>query len=516
MAGEESVTPMLPAGKQGAIDVVPSSIGAYTIDSLLERGGMSVLYLAIHAQTKMPLAIKVLAKKFINNPAAVARFLHEGEILMQLDHAYIVKVYQYGQWECGYYLAMEFIQGLSLRQYILQQPMSLKHAIELIIDIAYALCHIHVRGIIHRDLKPENILIDEEGKIKLIDFGIARSLLAKEPMTAQPLVIGTPVYMSPEQRNDPHTAYYPSDVYSLGLIAYEMILGRLSHGKVSVSLLPRGLQPIISRALQPDPGQRYQDVVDFIADLSAYLTSPLLARELRAGDKLSELSEQISLASRWLTPAKLPQSEAIESGVALKCDGPAGGIWYDIIEAGTSRLWLFLGETATEGIAGMCDAAALRALAHATTPQVASPSERITFLQGLANGCLLRPPRLLLCATCDKSCWQWDGTIAGLGSAWLLKAAPFALERLAPVQDADGLASFSIPWDIGDLILFASDPIDDSSNLFSYKEWEKALHAYHDLSTQKLVENTLRRLKNSAKEQWPSRGLTLLALRRIC
>lgn len=496
-------------------DMQPAAIGSYTIDSLLQKGSMSTLYFAIQMQTKVPAAIKVLSKKFVGNAAAIARFLHEAEILRQLDHAYIVKLYQYGQWEGGYYLAMEFIQGLSLRDYILQQPMSLKHAIELIIDIAYALCHIHVRGIIHRDLKPENILIDENGSIKLIDFGIARSLLSPEPDVNQPMVIGTPVYMSPEQRLDPNKACYPSDVYALGLIAYEMILGRLSHGKVSVALLPRGLQPIISRALQPEASQRYQDVVDFIADLSSYLHSPLLKRELRAGDKLSELSEQISLASRWLTPLKLPHLHGIESGVKVKSGGPTGGLWYDVIETEANQFWLMLAEFGTEGIAGMCDAAALRAMAHGAVPQQCLPIEKMAFLLGSVKKCLLRPPELLLCASCDKNLWQWQGSIQGSGSIWRIVPHPFTLERLTAVEEDEVVTSFSLNWNKDETILFVSDPIDDKAAIFSYSEWHKALYNYHELSTQRLVENTLQRLKNSSTNGWPSRGIALLALRRL-
>ena len=155
---------------------IPQKIGPYKIETLLEQGGMSILYLGTHPETHEPTTIKVLSPKFVSNPEVTERFLREAEIIALADHPNIVKLYGHGKWEGGLYIAMEFIQGISLRQYILQTPISLKRALEIIIDIAYALCHLHTHGVIHRDLKPENILVTESGTIKVIDFGIAQLL----------------------------------------------------------------------------------------------------------------------------------------------------------------------------------------------------------------------------------------------------------------------------------------------------------------------------------------------------
>lgn len=495
-------------------EIIPSTIGPYKVDCLLEKGGMSFLYLGTNPQTKIAVAIKVLAKKYLDNEELVARFLHEGDVLSQLDHPYIVKLYQYGPWEGGHYLALEFVQGISLRQYILEQPLSLKHAIELVMDIAYALCHIHVRGIIHRDLKPENILIDEEGNIKLIDFGIARSLADSSFSTLHSHVIGTPVYMSPEQRTAPQTTSYPSDIYSLGLIAYEMILGRLSHGRVSVSLLPMGLQPILSKALQPNLEQRYQDVVDFIADLSAYLYSPLLNKELRAGDKLSELSEQIGQARRWLTPAKFPLCNGLETALFLKNEGASGGIWYDLIEK-DDAYWFFLGNAATDGIAGMCDAAASRALTHAAMAQDLSPEERIIFLQNISQESLIRPPQLLSCFKCDKNSWEWESAMAGVGYAWLVTGGSgrfLPLTTGSPLN-TDTLVSAKGLLNLGDIMLISNVSLDFNNNLL-LAELHQAFHAVPEVSLQRVLENTFRKLKSSGG-RWPIHGAALIVLRRV-
>ena len=149
----------------------------------------------------------------------VQRFLREADIIALADHPNIVKLYRQGTWEGGLYIAMEFIGSLSLRKYILRNLISLKHALELVLEISMALCHLHAHGVIHRDLKPENILVTEVGEVKVIDFGIAQ-LLTDSPTDprARRRLVGTPIYMSPEQKNDPESTSYPSDIYSLGII----------------------------------------------------------------------------------------------------------------------------------------------------------------------------------------------------------------------------------------------------------------------------------------------------------
>ncbi len=269
--------PGIPSSKEGEEREikVPEAIGPYKIECLLQKGGMSLLYLGTHPDTKEPIAIKVLSQRFLSNPDIIQRFLTEAEIISMADHPNIVKLYGHGEWEGGLYIAMEFIQGISLRQFILQNPISLTQGLQIIIDISYALCHLHTHGVIHRDLKPENILVTEQGTIKVIDFGISQLLQEKENPLSPPKqrLIGTPIYMSPEQRLNPEMVSYPTDIYSLGIIAYELILGKLSHGRIHLGLMPRGVQKILHHALQPQASDRYQDIVDFISDVSAYMHS---------------------------------------------------------------------------------------------------------------------------------------------------------------------------------------------------------------------------------------------------
>ncbi|MBI3212165.1 MAG: protein kinase [Simkania negevensis] len=252
---------------------LPEKIGPYKIDSLLRKGGMSLLYLGVHPEKQLSLVIKVLSPNYMTHPEMVGQFLKEAQIISITDHPNIVKLYGQGRWENGLYIAMEFIQGVSLKQFITKQTLSSSSALEILLQVAYALLHLHAHGVVHRDLKPENILVNENGQVKVIDFGISQLTFDHEKihLRKKGQMIGTPSYMSPEQQKDPLHVTGAADIYSFGVIAYELLLGKLSYGSIQTSLLPKGLRKIVEKALAPSLEKRYLDVVDLIADISEYL-----------------------------------------------------------------------------------------------------------------------------------------------------------------------------------------------------------------------------------------------------
>lgn len=333
---------------------IPKKIGPYRIETLLEKGGMSILYLGTHPETHAPTTIKVLSPKFVSNSEVVERFLKEAEIIALADHPNIVKLFGHGKWEKGLYIAMEFIQGISLRQYILQTPISLKRAIEIIIDIAYALCHLHAHGVIHRDLKPENILVTESGGIKVIDFGIAQLLTDSDSSTSShQRVIGTPIYMSPEQRENPESVAFPADIYSLGIIAYELMLGKLSHGQIHLSLMPKGMQKILVKALQPDVKDRYQDIMDFIVDVSNYLTSDAFEKDKVVKDHLSEMSESLRRSQILLSKEKTPAWPELNIQISNFSAQTMAGVYHDFLEINSGQYAIVFAESSLGGVEGM-------------------------------------------------------------------------------------------------------------------------------------------------------------------
>lgn len=323
----------------------PNKIGPYPIEELLDEGGMSVLYLGRNPETNERLIVKTLSQKFLSNPDVTRRFLAEAEIIALADHPNIVRLYGSGKWEGGLYIAMEYVHGITLRHFLQNTPLSLKRALEILLGISYALCHLHTHHVIHRDLKPENILIASDGKVKVIDFGIAQLLYSssinqEEAETKR--FIGTPIYMSPEQREDPTHVSYPSDIYSLGIIAYELIIGRISQGQIHLSLLPKGLQKIIAHTLLPLPEERYHDVVDFISDISHYFHSSSLEKEKRPQDHLIEEVEKMKDSLRPLLQPSPPSWEGFEIKLTPQTDINPFSIGWMFFETQSKKGFLLL------------------------------------------------------------------------------------------------------------------------------------------------------------------------------
>ncbi len=280
------LTPFIQPAKQNI--QVPYRVGPYHIKGLLKRGGTSLLYLGVHADSSELIAIKVLSPKYMAHPEMIEHFLKEAKIIELADHPNIVRLYGHGKWEGGLYISMEFIRGISLRKLILQNILSFRRSLEIILEISQALSHLHSHGIVHRDIKPDNILLSEEGGVKVIDFGISRIM---EEKGAKKKIMGTPTYMSPEQKENPLSVSYTSDIYSLAIIAYELCIGRLSYGVVQLSLLPKGLRKILTRALMPNPKDRFANIHEFIEELSLYVEQTFEENEELLDLSLKELSE---------------------------------------------------------------------------------------------------------------------------------------------------------------------------------------------------------------------------------
>lgn len=328
---------------------LPDAIGPYRIESLLTSGGMSLLYLAKHPDKNHLLAIKVLLPKYVAHDEMKEQFLKEAEIIAITDHPNIVKLYGQGEWDDGLYIAMEFIQGITLRQFIVQHSLSLKRSLDIILQVSYALLHLHTHGVVHRDLKPENILITENGQVKVVDFGIAQLKDIQTVSKNRPGgMIGTPSYMSPEVKENPHNASYPSDIYSLGVIAYELIIGKLSFGNIQLNYLPKQLKKIIEKALAHEVSDRYQDIVDFITDVSSYLKNNTFRKERSDKDELKELLEVLSQSQKTLLPQSTPNWSDMEIGFAKPTGADLLGICYDFVKLPDQSYIIIIAETTSK------------------------------------------------------------------------------------------------------------------------------------------------------------------------
>jgi len=289
------------------LDRVQSALGTqYRIERELGHGGMGVVYLATDTTLRRPVAVKVAHPDLAVHPTIIERFLAEARMIAGLRHPNIVTVHAAGEATGLFYYVMGYVPGESLRQRLQREPvLDLAMAMRIVADLAAALDAAGRAGLVHRDVKPENILLDHStGRALLVDFGIARSTVDEtlDPPTARGLAVGTPTYMSPEQAAG-EPVDRRSDLYSLGLVAYEMLTGRPPFQGFNLEAvaqqhlrgplpplhhlrpeLPQHLNALIQRALESRPGRRWQNGADFRRALLATMAGG--SRPARSGSRL--------------------------------------------------------------------------------------------------------------------------------------------------------------------------------------------------------------------------------------
>ena len=200
---------------------------------LLGYGGMGVVYKARQPSLDRLVALKILPREVSNDPAFVARFSREAQTLAKLNHSNIVSIHDFGQASGWYYFVMEFVDGTNLRDALAGPKLKPRQVLAIVSQICDALQFAHDAGIVHRDIKPENILLDKKGRVKIADFGLAK-LLGLAPvaleLTGSNMVMGTPRYMAPEQMEHPQEVDHRADIFSLGVVFYELLTGELPVG----------------------------------------------------------------------------------------------------------------------------------------------------------------------------------------------------------------------------------------------------------------------------------------------
>jgi serine/threonine protein kinase len=202
-------------------------VGPYQIIGQLGNGGMATVYKAHHPRLDRFVAIKVMHKAFTEDAGFIARFEREAQIVAKLEHPHIVPVYDFNELDGQPYLVMKFIEGQTLKRVLSDGPMPLPEIIRIMDDMAGALTYAHLHGVLHRDIKPSNIVIDGKGEPFLTDFGLARVTKAGASTLSADMILGTPQYISPEQASGQAELDPRTDIYSLGVILYEMVVGRV-------------------------------------------------------------------------------------------------------------------------------------------------------------------------------------------------------------------------------------------------------------------------------------------------
>ena len=309
--------------------------GRYQIESLVGMGGMANVYRGTDTKTSNAIAVKVLKEEFLDNEELVRRFKNESKAISILNHPNIVKVYDVSVTDRLQYIVMEYVDGITLKEYLKQRGGALtwKETVHFATQVLSALQHAHSKGIIHRDVKPQNIMLLADGSIKMMDFGIARFSRAQS-QTVSDKAIGSVHYISPEQAKGDKTDAR-TDIYSVGVMLYEMLSGKLpfdGDGAVSIAIMqisdkakplaqvapnvPEALCQITEKAMEKDPDKRYQSAQEMLAAIEEFKRNPSIqfAYEYRSAEDNPERN-----INRVVSNTKSsPKSTSIHTGDARR------------------------------------------------------------------------------------------------------------------------------------------------------------------------------------------------------
>ncbi len=303
-----------------------STLGRYELRRRVALGGMSEVYLGYDRRVRRKVAVKVL---YGSSEPFVRRFEREALAVGTLSHDNILALYDFGEQRPWYYLVMPYVEGGTLRDYLLRRErLTLEEAGSFLNQIASALQYAHDHGVVHRDVKPSNILLRLDGHAYLVDFGLAKAKMEAESLTHAGAMVGTPEYMAPEQSNGLHD--YRSDIYSLGVVLYQMLTGRVpftAESPVAISLkhiqtqpppprqlnadIPQAIEDVILKALEKDPNERYQEA----RILSAAYKKAL--QQEHANKLFDDELSDTDIEERSDTPAKLSRDTHILSAQEL-------------------------------------------------------------------------------------------------------------------------------------------------------------------------------------------------------
>ena len=264
-----------------AVEEVARLFPQLEILGFIGKGGMGAVYKARQPALDRLVALKILPPQAAGGPAFAERFTREARALARLNHPNIVAVHEFGQAGDSPFFIMEYVDGLTLRQLEQAGRLSPGGALQIVPQICEALQSAHDQGIVHRDIKPENILIDKKGRVKIADFGIAKIIggdAGSPAMTATRHALGTPHYMAPEQVEQPQTVDHRADIYSVGVVFYEMLTGQLPLGRFAppsrkVEIDVR-LDEVVLRALEREPELRYQQAGEVKTQIDTISSTP--------------------------------------------------------------------------------------------------------------------------------------------------------------------------------------------------------------------------------------------------
>jgi len=341
-------------------------IPGYKFLQFIERGGMGAVYKAVQKSLNRTVAVKLLPQVHRNKESFAERFKREAHALAQLSHPHIIGVHDFGETPDGQmYYVMEFVSGMDLQHLLKRSPPEPRQILTIITQVCEALQFAHEHGIVHRDIKPANILVDERGNVKVADFGLAK-VMGQQAVdyTATGMTIGTPDYIAPEALDQSKSIDHRADIYSLGVMIYELFTGHVPKGVWEPPSIrsgaDKGIDAVVSKAMQNNPEKRYQHVRDMTQVLEKLFKNSDNWKNFRRPSR-SELVKTMGEPVRIPTSADTIQMQpkvgssrrrVWMAGVMVLLAGMASMAWH--------------GGWQTAGQSG-----------HASAPQAAEPAEAV-------------------------------------------------------------------------------------------------------------------------------------------
>ena len=318
---------------------IGENVGPYRILEQLGQGGMATIYKAYHPALDRYVAIKVLHQAFTQDPNFLKRFGREAQVVARLEHPSIVPIYDYSEHSGQPYLVMKFIEGETLKARLSRGPLSVPEMVRIIEAVGEALAYAHKQGVLHRDIKPSNILLSPDGSVYLADFGLAKMAQAGESTLSSDMLLGTPHYISPEQAKGDKNLDAGTDIYSLGVVLYELTVGRVPfsadtpfsiiHDHIYSPLpppsqvnprVPKEVERVLLKALAKERADRFVTVEELVlgfkaAVKAAGVRSRAAARTQARDKRATTLGPSQPVASvPDVPPEPLPSIEGVDGG----------------------------------------------------------------------------------------------------------------------------------------------------------------------------------------------------------
>ncbi|MBL8734276.1 MAG: serine/threonine protein kinase [Planctomycetes bacterium] len=387
----------------------------FELQALIGRGGMGAVYRARQKKLDRLVAIKLLLPDLVEEPGFAARFEAEARVLARLSHPGIVGLYDFGRAGPWFFLIMEYVDGANLRSLLAQGSLRSTDVLAFVGQLCDALQYAHDHGIVHRDIKPENILVDGDGRVRIADFGLAKLVVpgaSAAQLTQTNQHLGTPLYMAPEQMTAPSKVDHRADLYSLGVVVYEMLTGRLPIGRFQP---PGAFDPVVMKSLESDPGQRYQAAREVKRDMQDASTADAakhpalvpgggMSRSTRRLPWPEWLGAGLIAAANWMPWLRLGPTYSI--GIVNYNGGGLFGEFSTSLNPGTRGLgWFTDVQSLPVGLTAAC--AALAAI-FVTLRQYLLPAIAPAVPIALAAG-------LALTTLAGLTCVSTNGVGAGTG-----------------------------------------------------------------------------------------------------